>query len=84
MAILISTTVKGQTQEGYDQVSAFLHEVDRYSPGFISHCSFASDQGWAVLEIWQTKIKQQKQMSAQMILLALLLTTNKKSTTVTV
>ena len=55
MAILLTTIVKGQTPEGYDQVSTFLHEVIRKSPGFILHCSYSSKEGWGVLEVWNSK-----------------------------
>lgn len=55
MAILLTTIVKGQTPEGYDQVSAFLHQVVRKSPGFILHCSYGSEEGWVVLEVWNSK-----------------------------
>jgi quinol monooxygenase YgiN len=55
MAILITTMVQGQTAEGYDQVSTFLHEVVRQSPGFILHCAYSSENGWVVLEVWNSK-----------------------------
>lgn len=55
MAILISTKVMGQTREGYDQVSVFLHEIVKTSPGFILHCSYPVEEGWAVLEVWNSK-----------------------------
>ena len=55
MAILISTTVKNQTAEGYDEISKFLHEVIRKSPGFILHCAYAAEGEWKVLEVWNTK-----------------------------
>lgn len=60
MAILLTTIVKGQTAEGYDQVSTFLHEVVRKSPGFILHCSFSSEEGWVVLEVWNSKAESDK------------------------
>jgi quinol monooxygenase YgiN len=55
MAILLTTMVKGQTAEGYDQISSFLHDVVRKSPGFILHCSYSSEDGWVVLEVWNSK-----------------------------
>jgi hypothetical protein len=55
MAILLTTKVKGQTAEGYDQVSTFLHNVIRTSPGFILHCAFSADGEWRVLEVWNSK-----------------------------
>lgn len=56
MAILITTTVKGQTAEGYDQVSVFLHQAIRTSPGFILHMAYADADGmWHVTEVWNSK-----------------------------
>lgn len=60
MAILLTTIVKGQTAEGYDQVSTFLHKVVRKSPGFILHCSYSSEEGWVVLEVWNSKAESDK------------------------
>jgi hypothetical protein len=54
MPVLITTRVKGQTPEGYDQVSTFLHQVVRTAPGFILHCAYADDE-WTVLEVWNSK-----------------------------
>lgn len=60
MAILLTTIVKRKTAEGYDQVSTFLHEVVRKSPGFILHCSYSSEEGWVVLEVWNSKAESDK------------------------
>jgi quinol monooxygenase YgiN len=55
MAILVTTKVKNQTAEGYDEVSKFLHEAVKQSPGFIMHCAYSSDGEWWVLEVWNSK-----------------------------
>ena len=56
MAILITTNIKGQTAEGYDQVSVYLHQVIRQAPGFILHIAYGDDDGlWHVTEIWNSK-----------------------------
>ena len=55
MAILLTTVIKGQTAEGYDQLSPFLHEVVRKAPGFLLHCAYSSEEGWGVLEVWNSK-----------------------------
>lgn len=57
MATLISTTIKGQTADGYDQVSIFLHQAIRNAPGFILHTTYAADNGWHVMEIWNSKVE---------------------------
>ena len=55
MATLITTIVKAQTAEGYDNVSIILHELIKKAPGFILHCAYSSEEGWIVLEVWNSK-----------------------------
>ena len=56
MAILITTSIKGQTPEGYDQVSAFLHQAIQQAPGFILHIAYGTADGvWHVTEVWNSK-----------------------------
>lgn len=56
MAVLISTTVKGQTQEGYDGVLSAVGDLVKIAPGFILHCAHPAEGGWLVYEIWQSKV----------------------------
>ena len=55
MAILITTKVKGQTAEGYDQISAFLHELVKNAPGFILHSAYQGEEDWTVMEVWDSR-----------------------------
>jgi heme-degrading monooxygenase HmoA len=55
MAVLISTKVKGQTQEGYDGVLAAVRELIKQAPGFIMHCAHPAEGEWNVYEVWQSK-----------------------------
>lgn len=55
MAVLISTKVKGQTQEGYDSVLAAVEASVKQAPGFMFHCAYPSQGEWLVYEIWQSK-----------------------------
>lgn len=55
MATLISTLIKDQTAEGYDQVSVFLHQAVRNAPGFILHTAYEDKEGWRIMEIWNSK-----------------------------
>lgn len=55
MAVLISTKVKGQTQEGYDGVLAAVREAIKAAPGFIMHCAHPDEGEWKVYEVWQSK-----------------------------
>ena len=55
MAILISVTVKGQTQEGYDSVLNAVSELIKKAPGFVMHCAHPVEDGWLVTEGWNSK-----------------------------
>jgi heme-degrading monooxygenase HmoA len=55
MAVLISTKVKNQTQEGYDSVLSAVRELIKAAPGFIMHCAHPDDGEWKVYEVWQSK-----------------------------
>lgn len=55
MAILTTAYVKGQTKEGYDGVLTGLRELISTAPGFILHTSYPYEEGWVVVEIWETK-----------------------------
>ena len=55
MAVLIVGEVKGQTRQGYDGMMAVVGEVLKQAPGHILHMSHATDDGWRVIEVWQSK-----------------------------
>ena len=55
MAVLISTNVKGQTQQGYDSVLSAVGELIKNAPGFIMHCAHPAEGEWKVYELWQSK-----------------------------
>jgi heme-degrading monooxygenase HmoA len=55
MAVLISTIVKGQTEEGYSSVLTAVREEVKKAPGFIFHCAHPNEEGWLVTEVWNSK-----------------------------
>ena len=55
MAILISTSVKNQTQEGYDGILNAVLESIKNAPGFIMHCAHPTEGEWKVYEVWNSK-----------------------------
>ena len=55
MAVLISTKVKGQTEEGYDGVLLAVRELIKQAPGFIMHCAHPAGGEWNVYEVWRSK-----------------------------
>ena len=55
MAVLISSTVKGQTQKGYDSVLAAVRDTLKNAPGFIMHCAYPAEGEWRLYEVWESK-----------------------------
>jgi hypothetical protein len=55
MAVLISSKVKGQTLEGYEGVLSVVKDLIKQAPGFILQCAHPTDDGWAVMEIWESR-----------------------------
>jgi hypothetical protein len=55
MAVLIIAEVKGQTAEGYDGMLAQMGERVRNVAGRLVHASHPTEDGWRVLEIWESK-----------------------------
>lgn len=55
MAILVSAEVPGQTREGYETTVEALASGLKEAPGFVLHMSAPSDDGWTVIEVWESK-----------------------------
>jgi hypothetical protein len=55
MAVLIFSTVKGQTEEGYNGVLMAVRDSIKKAPGFISHFAHPAEGEWHVYEIWQSR-----------------------------
>ena len=55
MAVMMSAEVPGQTQEGYQASLDALREGIVKAPGFIMHMSAPSEDGWTVIEVWESK-----------------------------
>lgn len=55
MAVLISTKVKGQTEEGYNSVLTAVRDVVKMAPGFIFHAAHPAGEEWQVYEVWSSK-----------------------------
>jgi len=60
MAVLISTSVKDQTQEGYDGVLDAVRVSIKNAPGFILHCAHPAEGEWKVYEVWNSKQESDK------------------------
>ncbi len=67
MAVLISTKVKGQTQEGYDGILNAVKESIQNAPGFIMHCAHPAEGEWLVYEVWQSKQQADKWFGAVVV-----------------
>lgn len=55
MAVLIIAENKGQTQQGYDGMIAALGDLITQAPGLILHTGHPTEDGWRVIEVWQSK-----------------------------
>lgn len=55
MAVLISSKVKGQTLEGYEGGLSVVEDQIKSAPGFILQCAHPTEDGWAVMEIWDSR-----------------------------
>jgi quinol monooxygenase YgiN len=55
MAVMITAEVKGQTQQGYDGMLRALEVPLKSAPGFIMHTAFPVEDGWRVIEVWESK-----------------------------
>jgi len=55
MAVLIIGEVRGQTAQGFDGMLTKLQAQLQQAPGFISLSSHAMDDGWRVMEMWESK-----------------------------
>jgi quinol monooxygenase YgiN len=60
MAVLMIGEVKGQTKEGFDSMLAAIGETMRQAPGFIMLSGHAIEDGWRVIEVWQSKAEASK------------------------
>lgn len=55
MAVLIIADIHGQTAEGYDGMLAALAEPLARAPGLLMHAAQPTEDGWRVIEVWQSK-----------------------------
>lgn len=55
MPILMIAEVGGQTREGYQQVFDAIAPLYRKAPGFVAHLSHPMEQGWCVMDVWETR-----------------------------
>lgn len=55
MAVLITAEVRGQTAKGYDDMLAVLAPILKQAPGLVLHSAHATEDGWRVIEVWETK-----------------------------
>jgi quinol monooxygenase YgiN len=55
MSVLITAEVRGQTAQGYDNMLAVLAAPLQQAPGFVLHTSHATEDGWRVIEVWESK-----------------------------
>ena len=54
MAVMVIAEVPNQTQQGYDAMLSMLEGGIRRAPGFIMHTAYATEDGWRVIEVWES------------------------------
>ena len=54
MAVLVTAEVPGMTPERYDPMLVALGDKLKQAKGFIAHAAGMSDDGWRVVELWET------------------------------
>ena len=55
MSVMIISEVSGQSPQGYDGMLAVVGEALRQAPGFIMHASYSADDGWRIVEVWNSR-----------------------------
>jgi hypothetical protein len=55
MAVLVTTEVQGQTQQGYDGMFVVLADGLKQAPGFVLHTAYPIEGGWRIIEVWKSK-----------------------------
>ena len=55
MAVHVTIAVTGLDEVVYDQMVPLLHPLLKQQPGFIIHVGYATPDGFAVGEVWDSK-----------------------------
>jgi hypothetical protein len=55
VAVNVTISVAGMDQGAYDQMAPALHPLLKKQPGFIAHVAYATPEGFAVDEVWDSK-----------------------------
>jgi hypothetical protein len=55
MSVMMISEIGGQTPEGYDGMLAAVGEELKRAPGFVMHMSHPTEDGWRVVEIWESR-----------------------------
>jgi hypothetical protein len=55
MAVLMISDVQGQTPHGYDSLLAEVGHALTGARGLVLHLSHPTDDGWRVVEVWDTR-----------------------------
>lgn len=55
MSVQVTAEIAGQNAQGYEGMLAALAEQLVAAPGLILHTAHATEGGWRVIELWQTK-----------------------------
>jgi quinol monooxygenase YgiN len=60
MSVLVTAEVHGQTAQGYDAMLVVLAAPLKQAPGLVLHSTHATEDGWRVIEVWESKSQSDK------------------------
>lgn len=60
MSILVTGEVRGQTAQGFDAMMTKLRAHLVQAPGFVFLGSHATEDGWRIMEVWESKAHSDK------------------------
>ena len=55
MPVMMISEVRGQSSQGYDAMLALVGSSLRQAPGFIMHVAHQTDDGWRIVEVWNSR-----------------------------
>lgn len=64
MSVLVTAEIRGQTAQGYDAMLAVLAAPLKRAPGLVLHSAHATEDGWRVIEVWDSKAQSDRFFAA--------------------
>jgi hypothetical protein len=65
MSVMMISEIGGQSSQGYDGMLALLGDALKEAPGFIMHMAHPVNDGWRVVEVWNSREDAARFFAAQ-------------------